>query len=147
MALCKIRRATPVNLDHLGGKFLIDDHILRDSIEFLMGRVFLFELGNVGNKGYYCCRGCKTADGSKTYIALEENIISKNFHGLNWKIAYIFTTIVNEVTGYPEHKDTDGYIMEEVYCVKCLTRLGWKYVSAPDNWIYAIKIGKFLMER
>ncbi|GER37958.1 protein yippee-like [Striga asiatica] len=103
-----------------------------------MGRLFLIHLeGN--NK--YCCKYCRS------HLALVDDIVSKSFQSRHGK-AYLFDKVVNVTAGAKEERMmmTGLHTVVDIFCVRCGSIVGWKYVAAYDK-TQKYKVGKFILER
>ncbi|KAK0233371.1 hypothetical protein IW262DRAFT_1330078 [Armillaria fumosa] len=70
--------------------------------------------------------GCSTC---KTHLATIHSMISRAFNGQHGR-AYLFDGVVNVVEGEPNDRTmtTGAHTVRDIYCCKCSTCLGWKYV-------------------
>ncbi|KAH0838499.1 yippee zinc-binding/DNA-binding /Mis18, centromere assembly-domain-containing protein [Lanmaoa asiatica] len=81
----------------------------------------------------YGCLECKT------HLATIHSMISRAFNGQHGR-AYLFDGVVNVVEGEPSDRQmtTGNHTVRDIYCVKCATILGWKYVcihlSSPQTF-------------
>ncbi|KIY69674.1 yippee-like protein [Cylindrobasidium torrendii FP15055 ss-10] len=89
----------------------------------------------------YGCSGCKT------HLATIHSMISRAFTGQHGR-AYLFENVVNVVEGEPDDRTmtTGAHTVSDIYCVKCNTTLGWKYIHAYEQ-SQKYKEGKFILER
>eukprot|EP01135_Chromosphaera_perkinsii_P004772 Nk52_evm3s296 gene=Nk52_evmTU3s296 len=103
-----------------------------------MGQLFLEYLS--GSRVYVC----STCD---THLSKHDEIISKSFHGAHGR-AYLFNSVINVYTGAPiERGMTTGvHTVVDIYCIKCSTIIGWKYVKAEEE-SQKYKEGKFILEK
>ncbi|KAG2155424.1 yippee zinc-binding/DNA-binding /Mis18, centromere assembly-domain-containing protein [Suillus clintonianus] len=71
----------------------------------------------------YGCSKCKT------HLATIHSMISRAFNGQHGR-AYLFDGVVNVIEGEPNDRQmtTGNHTVRDIYCVKCATVLGWKYV-------------------
>ncbi|GFQ02511.1 protein yippee-like [Phtheirospermum japonicum] len=102
-----------------------------------MGRVFVLTLeGKI-----YSCKHCGT------HLALSDDIVSKSFHCRHGK-AYLFNKVVNVTHGEKEERQmmTGSHIVEDLFCVKCGSIVGWKYETAQER-SQKYKEGKSVLER
>ncbi|KAG9314568.1 hypothetical protein JVU11DRAFT_5369 [Chiua virens] len=76
----------------------------------------------------YGCLKCKT------HLATIHSMISRAFNGQHGR-AYLFDGVVNVVEGEPNDRQmtTGNHTVRDIYCVKCATTLGWKYVIEHMN--------------
>jgi hypothetical protein len=89
----------------------------------------------------YSCSTCRT------HLSLQDDIISKNFHGRHGK-AYLFNRAVNISLGPNEERSliTGLHVVCDIYCNSCQTILGWKYEEAYEE-SQKYKVGKFILEK
>ncbi|KAI9117284.1 hypothetical protein K1719_011450 [Acacia pycnantha] len=102
-----------------------------------MGRLFLIDLEG----DFYSCKYCNMP------LALANDVISESFYFRRGK-AYLFNNVVN-VTFGDEHSRfmiTGRYTIVEIFCVKCGSNVGWKYVSTQRQ-TEQYKVGKFILKR
>ncbi|KAH9947666.1 yippee-like protein [Amylocystis lapponica] len=71
----------------------------------------------------YGCSVCRT------HLATIHSMISRAFNGQHGR-AYLFEGVVNIVEGEPMDRQmtTGNHTVRDIYCCKCGTTLGWKYV-------------------
>ncbi|EPQ31181.1 uncharacterized protein PFL1_01369 [Pseudozyma flocculosa PF-1] len=88
----------------------------------------------------YVCAKCGT------HLALQDEIISKQFTGRDGK-AYLFNTSINTDLGRREQRQflTGLHTVADLLCRGCGTSVGWKYVRTPSA-DQRYKEGKFIME-
>ncbi|OBZ79008.1 hypothetical protein A0H81_00536 [Grifola frondosa] len=77
--------------------------------------------------------GCSTC---RTHLATIHSMISRAFNGQHGR-AYLFDGVVNVVEGEPSDRQmtTGNHTVRDIYCCKCGTTLGWKYVRAPARML------------
>ncbi|KAG5416179.1 hypothetical protein IGI04_003746 [Brassica rapa subsp. trilocularis] len=94
-----------------------------------MGRLFLVNLEGKS----YSCRHCNTN------IALCSDVVSKSFQSRHGK-AYLFRKVANVYAGEKEDRMmmTGMHTVVDIYCVKCGSYLGWRYVCGPDENNYLV---------
>ncbi|KAG5648183.1 hypothetical protein DXG03_006138 [Asterophora parasitica] len=70
--------------------------------------------------------GCSTC---KTHLATIHSMMSRAFNGQHGR-AYLFDGVVNVIEGEPNDRPmtTGNHTVRDIYCCKCGTTLGWKYV-------------------
>ncbi|KAJ7572108.1 Yippee/Mis18, partial [Mycena floridula] len=88
--------------------------------------------------------GCSTC---KTHLTTIHAMISRAFNGQHGR-AYLFDGVVNVIEGEPNDRPmtTGQHIVRDIYCRKCETTLGWKYVKAYET-SQKYKEGKYMLER
>ncbi|KAL5538372.1 hypothetical protein UlMin_045391 [Ulmus minor] len=102
-----------------------------------MGRLFVINLeGNI-----YSCGHCRTN------LALSDDILSKSFCSRHGR-AYLFDEVVNVTEGEQEERImiTGLHTVVDIFCVKCGSIVGWKYLVAHEK-SQKYKEGKFILER
>ncbi|ETS73987.1 hypothetical protein PFICI_13853 [Pestalotiopsis fici W106-1] len=87
--------------------------------------------------------GCKSC---KTFLALYESIISRNFRGQHGK-AYLFSNVENVDFGMPQEKSmtTGMHTLRDARCLGCGEVMGWKYDKAKEK-SERYKEGKIVLE-
>ncbi|KAH8100524.1 yippee-like protein [Cristinia sonorae] len=70
--------------------------------------------------------GCSTC---RTHLATIHSMMSRAFNGQHGR-AYLFDGVVNVIEGEPNDRQmtTGNHTVRDIYCIKCGTTLGWKYV-------------------
>jgi len=73
-------------------------------------------------------------------------MISQDFNGKHGR-GYLFGSVVNVVEGKPYDllMTTGNHTIRDIYCSKCGTTLGWKYVKAYEA-SQKYKEGKYILE-
>eukprot|EP00386_Alphamonas_edax_P013105 GDKI01040610.1.p1 GENE.GDKI01040610.1~~GDKI01040610.1.p1 ORF type:complete len:147 (-),score=16.83 GDKI01040610.1:99-539(-) len=91
-----------------------------------MGRLFLRYLDECPS--IYRCNTCHA------HLANTEDIVSREFQGTLGR-AYLFSGCVNVCCGPREERllVTGMHIVCDIFCVKCQTIVGWKYIEAYEH--------------
>ncbi|CAN6610782.1 hypothetical protein TRVA0_004S03114 [Trichomonascus vanleenenianus] len=91
-------------------------------------------------KFIYGCAECQT------HLALGEDLISEHFRGRTGE-ACLFGNVVNVERGPLEERTmlTGRYMVQDTYCRKCSSNVGWAYVNANEEK-EKYKENKFILE-
>ncbi|KMZ56955.1 Protein yippee-like [Zostera marina] len=105
-----------------------------------MGRLYAMVLEDAAGK-MYSCKHCQT------HLAASDQIVSKSFHCKHGR-AYLFSKVVNVSSGINEDRlmMTGMHTVADIFCVKCGSIVGWKYIAAHEK-AQKYKEGKFILER
>jgi len=95
----------------------------------------------LGPGDLYVCVECGT------HLTRVELLRSKHFKGKTGP-AYLIDKVWNHKCGPEEDRQllTGQHTIQEIYCGRCETNIGWTYVKAFDE-DQQYKIGKFILEK
>jgi len=88
----------------------------------------------------FACTECST------HLARKSSLKSREFKGKTGP-AFLFSNVVNLKRGPPEKRQllTGDFTVQEVFCVKCESHVGWTYVWAKEA-TEQYKVGMFVLE-